>query len=135
MKVLVRIGLVLLGIFFDLVTCVLITVAIALLWPGTPFDVIWLLQPDRQLALMPYRLWLGPLFLLFVVPATLASYGFFQRKDWARQLAIAIFAANALGDVVQIARGHTLEGMAGVLITGALVFFLLSPPMRAAFED
>lgn len=130
-----RSGIVLLAVFFDLATCVLISTAIALLWPGTPFDVIWSLQPERRFELWPYRLWLGPMFLASVVPATLASYGFFQRKPWARHLAIAIFAANALGDALQIARGQTLGATAGVCVAGLLVLFLVSPPARAAFAD
>lgn len=68
-----RAGIVLFAIFFDLAACLLISAAVALLWPGTPFDVIWLLKPERRLELWPYRLWLGPLFLAFVIPATFAS--------------------------------------------------------------
>jgi len=132
--ILTRTGIVLLAIFFDLATCILISAAIALLWPGTPFDLVWLLRPDRRALLMPYRWWLGPMFLIFAIPAALASYGFFQRKSWARQLAIATFAANGLGDAVQMARGHTWEGALGVAIVGLLLLFLTSAVVHAEFE-
>ncbi len=129
-----RAAITLLGIFFDLATCILLVVGFALLWPGTIVDTVWLLKPDRQALLMPYRLWLGPVFFLFAVPAAFASYGLFQRKDWARQLAIAVFAANAVGDIVQIASGHTLTGSIGVVATAALVFLLTRDSVRAQFE-
>jgi hypothetical protein len=132
--ILTRIAIVLLAVFFDLATCVLVSAAIALLWPGTPFDLIWLMRPDRRALLMPYRLWLGPVFLLFVIPAAFASFGFFQHRSWARELAIAIFAANGVGDVVQIARGHTWEGALGAAVMGLLIFFLTSQAARAEFE-
>lgn len=132
--VLARAGIVLLAIFFDLATCILISAAIALLWPGMPFDVIWLLAPDRRQLLMPYRQWLGPLFLLFVIPAAFASYGFFQRRPWARQLAIAIFAGNGIGDALQMARGHAWGGALGVTVAGLLLLFLTSSAVRTEFE-
>lgn len=129
-----RVIIVLFGIFFDLATCILVAVGVALLWPGTPFDAIWMLKPDREFLLMPYRLWLGPMFLLFALPAAFASYGMLQRRDWARQLAIAIFAANGAGDIVQMVLSHTIEGAIGVLAVGSLLFLLNHPAVRAQFD-
>jgi hypothetical protein len=133
-RIFTRLGIVLLAIFFDLAACILISLALALLWRGTPFDVIWWLAPERRLQLWPYRLWLAPLFLACAIPATLASYGFFQRRPWARQLAIAIFTANAVGDAMQIARGHSWDGALGVTVAGLSLLFLTSPAVRAEFE-
>jgi len=127
--------MIVLGIFFDLATCVLLLVGFALLWPGTIVDVIWLLKPDRQALLMPYRLWLAPMFVLFAIPAACASYGLLYRKDWARQLAVAIFAANGIGNIVQIALGHAFEGSIGVVAATALVFLLTRDSVRGQFES
>jgi hypothetical protein len=129
-----RAAIVLLGIFFDLATCILLLIGFALLWPGTVVDVIWLLKPDRQLLLMPHRLWLAPMFLLFAIPAAFASYGLLFRKEWGRQLAIVIFAANGIGNIGQIALGHTLEGVIGVAAATALVFLLTRDSVRTQFE-
>lgn len=127
-----RTGLVFLAIFFDLVTCILIAIGVMLLWPGTPLDVLWQLQPGREWMLMPYQDWLGPLFLVMALPAASASYGLFRRKAWARDLALAIFAAYGAGSLVQIVLGHTWEGALGVTVVGFLLFFLTSPGVRAA---
>ncbi|HEY1708249.1 MAG TPA: hypothetical protein VGG10_08275 [Rhizomicrobium sp.] len=129
----VRTGIVLLAIFFDLASLILFATGIALLWPGTAFDAIWLLAPERAWTLMPYRLWLGPFFLALMVPVACASYGFFRQRGWARTLAIAIFAANGLGDAMQIIAGHTLTGLLGVCIAGLVLLFLTDRTVRAAF--
>jgi hypothetical protein len=130
-----RLGIVLLAIFFDLATCIFAAVGIALIWPDTAFDVIWLLRPDHQAMLWPYRHIVGPLFLLFTIPAALASFGFFRLRPWARELAIAIFAANAAGDLLQMTRGHTWEGAFVATLAGLLLVFLTSPGVRNAFAD
>jgi hypothetical protein len=129
----VRTCIVLLAIFFDLASLILFSVGIALLWPGTAFDVIWMLWPERAWTLMPYGLWLGPLFLAFAVPVACASYGFFRQRAWARILAIAIFAANGVGDAAQAIAGHLLTGLLGVCIAGLVLLFLTDKTVRATF--
>jgi hypothetical protein len=130
-----RVGIVLLAIFFDLATCILAAAGIALIWPDTAFDVIWLLKPDRQALLWPYRHLWGPLFLFFTIPASCASYGFFRLRPWGRQLGIAIFAANGIGDIGQILLGHLWEGLLGATIAGLLLLFLTSPGVTRAFRE
>jgi hypothetical protein len=128
-----RLAIILLGIFFDLATIVLVCVGVALVWPGTVMDSIWLLKPEREFMLMPYRLWLGPLLLVFAVPAAAASYGLLTRQEWARQLAAVIFTANALGNIAQIAIGHTIEGAIGVIAATILVYLLTRDAVRRQF--
>jgi len=129
----IRASLILFAIFFDLATTILICIAIALIWPGTPFDVVWLLQPEREAMLMPYHLLLGPLFLVLAIPGACAVYGFITRQSWARELAIAIFVANGVGNAMQIAFGHPLEGLIGATIAAALVFYLTRDAVRSEF--
>jgi hypothetical protein len=129
----IRTGIVLLAIFFDLASLILFATGIALLCPGTAFDTIWLLAPERAWTLMPYRLWLGPLFLVLALPVACTSYGFFRQKAWARTLAIAIFAANGLGDAAQAASGHLLTGLLGVCIAGLVLLFLTDRAVSATF--
>jgi uncharacterized membrane protein YccC len=54
-------------------------------------------------------------------------------KPWGWWLAIVIFAANGIGDVLQFVMGRLLEGAFGVVVAGALVFWLTRPSVRAAF--
>lgn len=128
-----RVAIFLFGVFFLAATVILISVGTALLWPGTPLDAIWLLRPDREALLTPYRQSLGPAFLLLAIPSAFASIGCFLRQPSGWWVAVAIFAANGVGDIVQLVTGHFLEGAFGVLVAGALIFYLTRPSVRAAF--
>lgn len=125
---------VLLGVFFALATLILIAVGSALLLPGSALENVWRLYEARRAMLMPYREWLGPGFLALALVMAAASAGCFARRDWGRKLAIAIFAVNGLGDVVQLFLGRVLEGAVGVTIATALIVLLarlrFSPPDR-----
>lgn len=103
-------GVFLIAIFFATATCILLGVGMALLWPGSNLEVIWMLYPARRALLMPYRIWLGPGFLTLAVVMISASIGGFRRRIWGWRLAAAIFLVNGLGDVAQIFIGHFLEG-------------------------
>jgi hypothetical protein len=126
---------VLLAAFFAIATCILFSVGLALVYPGaTPFDAIWTLKPERRALLMPYRMLAGPGFIALAMVFVLDSAGCFLRRDWGRKLAIVIFAANGIGDVVQLSLGHYLEGAIGVTVAGFLILALTRPHVRAAFD-
>jgi len=122
-----RAGITLLTVFFAVATIILVSVGVALVHPGTAFDVMWRLKPDREPILMAHRSLLGPFFLGLAVAMAFASYGCATRKHWARWLAIAIFGANGLGDFIQLMTGHVIEGGVGVVAAGLLIFFLTRP--------
>ena len=123
----------LLGVFFALATLILLGAGAALLLPGTAAEIVWRLYEARRALLMPYRAWLGPGFLMLAIAMASASYGCFKRRAWGRELAIAIFAVNGIGDVVQIFIGHILEGTIGVTAAGLLIYWLTRPAVKRAF--
>ena len=122
-----RAGVVLLAVFFAIATIILVSVGVALVHPGTAFDLVWKLKPERESVLSAHRTLLGPFFLGLALPMAFASYGCATRKAWARWLAIVIFAANGLGDAAQLVAGHIGEGLVGVVAAGLLIFFLTRP--------
>jgi hypothetical protein len=126
-------GTVILGAFFALATAILVAVGVALLFPGSMMDGIWSLYPARRGLLIPYHAWLGPAFLVLALAMAAASVGCFRRRRWGWRLAIAIFAINGLGDVMQLLTGRILEGATGVAAAGAILFYLYRPKVRDAF--
>jgi hypothetical protein len=50
------------------------------------------------------------------------------------RLAVAIIATQVIGDIVNLVRGDWLRGGTGVMIAGALLLYLLTPRVRAAFS-
>jgi hypothetical protein len=126
-------GVSLIAIFFAIATCILLGVGIALLRPGSMLEVIWKLYPARRALLMPYRMWLGPGFLILAIVMVSASVGCFRRRIWGWWLAIAIFVVNGLSDAGQILIGHFLEGGIGVAVASAILFYLSRPKVRGTF--
>jgi len=126
-------GVLLIAIFFAIATCILLGVGIALLMPRSKLEVIWKLYPARRSLLMPYRMWLGPGFLMLAIVMVTASVGCFRRRIWGWWLAVAIFVIDGLSDAGQILIGHFLEGGIGVGAAGAILFYLSRPKVREAF--
>jgi uncharacterized membrane protein YccC len=98
-------------------------------------EVIWKLYPARRALLMPYRMWLGPGFLILAIFMVFASVGCFRRRVWGWWLAVAIFVINGLSDAGQILLGHFLEGGIGVAVAGAILFFFSRPKVRGTFTQ
>ena len=126
-------GVSLMGVFFAVATCILVSVGLALLFPGSAMELVWKTYPARRALLMPYRSLLGPGFLTLAVAMAFAGIGCFRQRKWGWWLAVAIFAINGLSDAGQVVLGHTIEGGIGVVVAGAILFYLSLPKTRAAF--
>jgi hypothetical protein len=102
--------------------------------PGSALDRIWNLNPRAHEELAPFGRVVGIPFLLLGATLAVASLGWFKRRRWGWQLAVAIIATQVLGDLVNIFRGDLLRGGIGFLIAGALLSYLLSAPQRPPDE-
>lgn len=126
-------GFVAVGAFLFFGATMATLAAITLLWPGTPLDRAWRLNPEAYAQLAPMGAPIGLLFLLLGLALAAAGVGWFRRRLWGWRLAVAIIAIQVLGDVVNCLRGDWLRGGTGVLIAGALLLFLLRSSVRDAF--
>src|SRR5438445_11725698 len=63
-----------------------------------------------------------------------AETGWFRRRLWGWRLAVGIITTQVLGDLVNFLMGDFVLGGTGFTIAGALLFYLLRPEVRAAFE-
>ena len=104
-----------------------------LVWQGGPLDRIWSLNPRAHEELAPFGKGVGIPFLFLAATLAAASLGWFKRRRWGWRLAVAIIATQILGDLVNIFRRDLLRGGIGLLIAGALLFYLLRPRLRSAF--
>jgi len=109
--------------------------ATTLLLPGTPLDRAWTLNPTAYKQLSPLGSKVGILFLLIAVALAVSGVGWFRRRLWGWRLAVAIIGTQVLGDIVNLVRGDLLRGGTGVVIAGALLFYLLRPRVRAVFSS
>ena len=106
-----------------------------MVWKGTALDQMWRLNPLAYQRLAPFGKLVGIPFLVPSALLALAAVGWFKRRRWAWWLTVALIATQVLGDAVNLLQGRLLEGTTGLLIAGALLFYLLRPNTRTAFPS
>ena len=126
-------GLAAVGIFLFFGSLMALLAGISLTWKGTALAPMWGLNPDAYQQLAPFGRLVGIPFLLLAALLAVAASGWFQHRLWAWRLTVVIIATQILGDAMNLLRGRFLEGATGVLIAGALLFYLLRPQTRAEF--
>ncbi len=127
-------GLVAIGLFLFFGAAMASLAATTLLWRGTVLDRVWTLNQAAYRQLSSLGTKVGLLFVLLSTALLMSGIGWFRHRRWGWRLAVAIIAIQLLGDIFNIARGDPLRGATGVIIARALLLYLLSPRIRAAFS-
>ena len=127
-------GLTAFGVFLFWGATMATLAGVNLVWRGTVLDHIWSLNPRAHSQLGPLGYKAGILMLVVAVALAVAGVGWTNRRYWAWSLAVAIIATQIAGDIVNLYLGRVIEGAIGVAAAGALLFYLLSAPVRAAFR-
>lgn len=104
-----------------------------LVFPGTILDRAWRLNPVAYAQLAPLGGPVGIVFLLLAVVLSVAATGWWCRRRWGWVLAVVIISIQVLGDFMNLLRGDVLRGAVGVVIAGALLFYMTRPRVRAVF--
>ncbi|HEV2195324.1 MAG TPA: hypothetical protein VGR55_07060 [Candidatus Acidoferrum sp.] len=104
-----------------------------LLWRGTVLDRLWILNLRAYNQLSSLGTTPGIAFLLLGAILAFAGMGWRRRRFWGWALTLVIVATQVLANLANAARGDFLRGCAGFLLSGALLYFLLRPKVRAAF--
>jgi hypothetical protein len=123
-----------LAIFFFFGAVAATAAGATLVFPGTALDRIWTLNPRAYRDLSPLGKAVGIAFLLLAVVLFIAGAGWLKRRLWGWRLAVAIFVIHVLADLVNVFRGLIVEGGVGVVISLALLLYLLRKDVRAVFE-
>jgi hypothetical protein len=126
-------GMTAIGIFLLFGAVMASLAGTTLVWTGTFLDRIWTLNPRAYNQLAPLGKIVGVLFLSLALALALAAAGWLVRRRWGWQLAVTIIGTQVLGDFVNIFSGRPVQGMLGVSIAGALLFYITRPFVRAAF--
>jgi hypothetical protein len=122
------------GSFFALATAICTAAGLSLLDIRGRLDWMWRIEPAEHEQL----LMLGPLdavgFLGLAGMMALASFGCFSRRRWGWGLAVVIFLLNGLADAARIFFGAPAEGLIGVAVTSAILWWLTHARVRELFE-
>jgi hypothetical protein len=127
-------GITAVGVFLFFGAAMASIAGTTLTWPGTSLDRMWALNPTAHEQLATFAHPAGILFLLLAALLALAGTGWFKHRLWGWRLAVAVIATQVLGDLVNLFKGDYLRGGVGFSIATALLFYLLRPAVRAAFN-
>jgi hypothetical protein len=130
-------GILILSIILFLATSIALIIAISLLIPGTILDVLWNLNPSVHVGFTAMGKILGIFLIILGIITLFAGFGILKGKKWAWWIAVFIFAANGLGDIVRISAGgyeDILGGLVGILIAAGVLFYLTRPYVKDFFK-
>lgn len=115
---------------FGMVMCALTT--ILLLFPGTPLDSLWRLNPEAQVAFQSLGKWSILLMLAVGTACAFAAIGLWKGATWGGRLAIGILCANIVGDLVNVAARSDYRALIGLPIGGLMIFYLVRAQTRTS---
>lgn len=107
-------------------------VGLSLMVPGTDLDRMWDLNPPLHAAFQAGGTFVAAILLGVGVLAVIAAAGLLARQVWAWMLSVAVFAFNALGELLNLARGSH-DALTGIAIDAFFLFLLLQPKVRKFF--
>ena len=111
-------------------------VGISIIIPGTPLDFIWTLRNSFPTGFRSTTT--GMIFGLFILVLGLilvsSGYGLLKGKKWAWLTVLIIFLINGIGDVISVIYGGGINGLSGIIIASAFLFYLTRPHVKEFFQ-
>src|SRR5215468_7059273 len=91
-----------------------------LLFPGSPLDLLWRLNPDARLAFESLGYWSLILMLTVGTACLFAAIGLWRAKQWGTWLASIILLINMLADLTNVFVRYDYRGLIRVPVAGAM---------------
>ena len=107
---------------------------ITLTFPGSRLDPMWRLNPTAYAEMRPLGAIVGIPMLLLSGVMLLSAVGWFSRRRWGWILAVMVIGTQVAGDCWNLITGRGVEGLIGVTIAGALLWWLLRRSIRINFS-
>jgi len=103
----------------------------ALLLPHSRLRSIWRLNPQAHASLLELGTWAIALMGAVSVACVAAALGLWFRAEWGRRTALALLAANLIGDVANAVFRRDLRTLIGLPIAAGLIAYLSSARGKA----
>ena len=114
-----------LAAFFAFGTAMCTLTMVLLLFPGTPLDVLWRVNPDARQGFDSLGRVAFPLMMVVGTACAFAATGLWRRTRWGVRLAIVILFLNLAGDLFNALMRHDYRGLIGLPIAGAMIVYLI----------
>lgn len=96
-----------------------------LLFPGSPLDVSWRLNPRAHESLSSFGWPALPLMGVTSLACATAAVGLWRCSPWGMWAAITLLAINLLGDTANVVATHDLRALIGLPVAGLLIWYLI----------
>ena len=100
--------------------------AILLLFPGTPLDAIWGLNPAARDAFRPLGQPAVALMIAVCAACLTACVGLWRLQVWGYWTALTVLSINLIGDTLNFVLLHDWRTLIGLPIGGAMIAYLFS---------
>jgi hypothetical protein len=114
----------LLAAFFGFGAIMCALTIVLLLFPGTPLDLLWRLNPDAHSAFQSIGKAAIALMLIVGTGCAFAAAGLWRTTVWGIRLALVILSLNIVGDLFNALVRHDYRALIGLPIGGAMIFYL-----------
>ncbi|MGH8101259.1 MAG: hypothetical protein ACREIW_08170 [Chthoniobacterales bacterium] len=113
-----------LAAFFGIgATMCALTIAL-LLFPKTPLDSLWQLNPDAHAAFQAIGSWAIAIMIMVGTGCCFAAIGLWQGAAWGSRLASMILALNVIGDLMNAVFRHDYRALIGLPVAAAMIYYL-----------
>jgi hypothetical protein len=96
-----------------------------LLFPGSPLDSVWRLNPEARLAFRSLGNWSFLLMLTVGFACLFAAIGLWRGTVWGTRVALTILSINIIGDIVNALFRHDYRALIGLPVGAAMILFLV----------
>jgi hypothetical protein len=125
-------GLTALGCFFIFGALMSGIAALTLLFPNSPLDPVWKLNPRGHAGLRAIGPWAIGLMILVSTCCGVAAIGLWTRRRWGYWTALVVLVGNISGDASNALIAHDWRTLVGLPIGAFLIWFLINN--RALFD-
>ena len=126
-------GVLALAVFFAFGALMSFLAGTTLLFPGSPLEPMWRLNPTARAGLGS----IGPAGIVLMLATSIAcasaAIGLWASAGWGRRLAIGILSVNLLGNLLGAVLRHDPVTLIGLPIAVTLIAYLMSARVRHAF--
>lgn len=117
-------GITTISCFFGFGTCMSSLAALLLLFPGSPLDVLWRINPRGHKGFAAMGSWAVLLMVAVSAACISAAIGLWRCQPRGIWTAIVVLGINLLGDTLNAVLQKDWRTLIGLPIGGAMIFYL-----------